>query len=184
MPLKSPSTSRLYSKPLPCHDVSSNICPKRPPRTVTVMSSEFAYHWPECHSHMPAILSEDPPIFRVQTFEEYQSEFQKFQSPRDFISKSKKARADGIRTSPSRTPGSDEGQYLGLFALHDTTHITHSDLGVMFPWLTYWFTGQRNPQLAIRNVVRCILSAAGLQTAEDETPIYDAAAVTQLEQIF
>ncbi|KAJ9604548.1 hypothetical protein H2200_010661 [Cladophialophora chaetospira] len=173
MPLKSSSTKGLLCKPLPCH--YATIGPHlESPSTAIVMSMEFAYHWPECHSHMPAIISPDPSSVRVQTQEEYETEFKKFTSPRDFMNKSKKARAatasqqqrDVTKDLLEKDGGEHQVSPIASYVLHDTTHVTHSDFGLLFQWVTWWVTGQKNPELAVQNTARCILAAAGLPLTE------------------
>ena len=152
-----------------------------------VMSTEFAFHWPQCHSHMPAITSAAPASVKVQTHEEYETEFKRFRSPRDFIDKSKKAQAASAwaqQTSAKNDTPKEEAEAgkaspVASFMLHDTTHITHSDFGLLFQWLTWWFTGQKKPELAVQNIARCILGAAGLPT--EKQPGDDASA--QLQQL-
>ncbi|KIW54301.1 hypothetical protein PV05_06668 [Exophiala xenobiotica] len=169
LPLKSPKTEALLGMPMPCHHSSTG----EKSRTVAVCCSEFAYHWPQCHSYMPAIVAEDPTSVRIQTDEEYREEFAKYRSPREFMNKSKEARAMSkaeIEVSQKVT-ARQEGSKVSMYVLHDTTHITHCDFGVMFPWLTYWFTEQKRPVLATRNVVRCIMAAAGLVEVDDAAEV-------------
>jgi len=186
MPLKSPSTKWLFGKPLPCHDALPDSH-QQSSGTAIIMSMEFAYHWPECHSHMPAVTSSDPSKIRVQTQEEYETEFKRFTSPRDFMNKSKKARASLTSTQQMSVKkealekGGDKNKVrqIASFVLHDTTHVSHSDFGLLFQWLTWWITGQKNPELAVQNTVRCILGAAGLPVRE---AVSDAARA-QLEKL-
>jgi platelet-activating factor acetylhydrolase len=192
MPLKSPGTQDLFKTPLPCHHTESKTSQDHS-STMVIMSTEFAYHWPECHSHMPAIISPEPSTVKVQTMEEYEEEFKKFTSPRDFMNKSKKAKAQAQAQATSalgQTATGEKSQQnnqdevekrapISMFEIHETTHITMSDFGLLFQWLTWWFTGQKNPELAVKNIARLILEAAG-ETAE--VP-WDEAAKAQIEQV-
>ncbi len=186
LPLKSPSTQWLLRTPLPCHDVSPDM--HRPTsKTVVVMSTEYAFHWPQCHSHMPAVISPDPVNVRVQTQEEYDIEFKRFTSPRNFMNESKKAKARlalSDQTAVKKVAVKDEveaekASAISTFVLHDTTHVTHSDFGLLFQWVTWWVTGQKKPELAVQNIARCILGAAGMPVAEGPSD----AARAQLEQL-
>ena len=188
MPLKSPRTEWLLRKPLPCHDANP-VTRQRSPRNVVVMSMEFAWHWPECHAHMPAITSQNPANVKVQSQEEYEIEFKRYGSPRDLINRSKKARA--ASKSPHHTANKeglseDDGKSgspspIASFLLHDTTHVTHSDFGLLFRMITWWYTGQKAPALAVQNTVHCVLDAAGLQHGNEQRN--DIAAQAQLERL-
>lgn len=191
MPLKSQGMDWLFRKPLPCHDAKSKMAISQGvAKTVVVMSSEFASHWPECHAHMEAITSPVPGSVKVQTQEEYEMEMKKYKSPRDFMDQSKKIK--GVSPSPSvsgsSTPqqrvekeveGAVAASPVSSFVLHHTTHVTHSDFGLLFQWFTWYFTGQKNPELAVQNIAKCILGAAGLSTSG----LAEGTGQTQLEQL-
>jgi len=185
MPLRSPRTKWLNAKPLPCHDGMKDQAYGQISTTVAVLSSECAWHWPQVHSHMPQILAADPQTIKTETEAETIALFKDFVTPRHFMNESKRQNGNSVRTEtevkqsePTATSG---------FVLHDTTHVTLSDFGIMFPWITWWFTGQKKPELANWNVARCILGAAGLEDSlkDDDAGGYGrAAADAQLEQIY
>ncbi|KIW13595.1 hypothetical protein PV08_08784 [Exophiala spinifera] len=171
LPLRSPMTEMLLRKPLPCHDASAENG-KNAARTVVLMCSEFAYHWPECHAHMPVVAGPNPSGVKVQTIEEYREEFARYKGPRDYMNKSKEQRANYLARAESekesdkarRNSSQDSEEHVSMYVLHDTTHVTHCDFGIMFPWMVWWFTGQRKPVLATRNIARCILAETGVDS--------------------
>ncbi|KIV87055.1 hypothetical protein PV11_02626 [Exophiala sideris] len=176
LPLKSTQTRWLYERPLPCHHSDRKASDNDPARTVVISCEEFAHHWPECHSHLPAIIAQDPTSVKVQTDEEYHKEYALYTSPRDYVNKSKKAKAQAALNAAVKGSSENEASEkevdenakpISMVVLHDTTHITHSDFGVMFSWFVWWFTGQKAPELAVQNTARCILEAGGLPAADD-----------------
>jgi platelet-activating factor acetylhydrolase len=184
MPLRSPRTRELNSKPLPCHYATSDRAYGQSSTTIAVLSSECAWHWPEVHSHMPQILAADPQTIKTETEAETIKLFENFISPRHFMNESK--RQYGNSRATEKDAGNREPEAASAFVLHDTTHVTLSDFGLMFPWITWWFTGQKQPELANWNVARCILKAAGLEERIrlDGNDGHQVAADGQLEQIY
>lgn len=161
MPLRSPRTKALHWKPLPCHDSTPDRAYGQYPKTIAVLSSECAWHWPQVHSHMPQILAPNPQTVKTETEAETIVLFKDFVSPRHFMDESK--RKNGKSRVTEKDVGDRKPSPAGAFVLHDTTHVTLSDFGLLFPWITWWFTGQKKPELANWNVVRSILNAAGLE---------------------
>jgi platelet-activating factor acetylhydrolase len=152
MPLRSPTMRSLLDKPLPCHDVPQSTSP----RTMSIHSSEFHACWPEIQSHTTKILSPTPSLVPMQTDEEATAELGQHQSKAEYIATKRRAltksKFDGpVETyrSPART-----------IVLPETSHITHTDFGLIFPWLTNWFTGQKRPQEALNKTVGLIMSVA------------------------
>lgn len=185
MPLRSPRTKWLNSKPLPCHDATSDRAYGQMSATIAVLSSECAWHWPQVHSHMPQILAANPQTIKTETEAETLALFENFISPRHFMNESKRQNGSSVRTEKDANNG--EPTATSGFVLHDTTHVTLSDFGIMFPWITWWFTGQKKPELANWNVARCILRAAGLEeriSRSDGGGHGLVAANAQLEQIY
>lgn len=192
LPLKSTQTRWLYEKPLPCHDSPKGISKSAPTSSVVICCEEFAHHWPECHSHPLAIIAQDPMSVEVQTDAEYHRQLAMYASPRDYMNKSKKAKAQAALDAAKRGSSSIEAsekqsvevaQPVSMFVLHDTTHVTHSDFGVMFSWFVWWFAGQKAPVLATQNIARCILEAAGLPGAVDAAEVMGVNGRTQLERV-
>lgn len=181
MPLRSPRTKDLHSRPLPCHDAMPDKAFGQSPTTIAILSSECAWHWPQIHSHMPQILAANPQTIKTETEAETIELFKNFVTPRHFMDESKR-RNGGSRVT-EKDLGNREPTATGAFVLHDTTHTTLSDFGLMFPWVTWWVTGQRKPELANWNVARSILKAAGL---EDRVGGHGSLveADAQLEQIY
>ncbi|KAJ9644283.1 uncharacterized protein PV06_05259 [Exophiala oligosperma] len=176
LPLRSPKTEMLLRRPLPCHEAEIG---KNSARTVVLMCSEFAYHWPECHSHMPVVAGANPSNVKVQTIEEYREEIARYKDQREYMNKSKEQRAKYLARAETEKDPDKEGrsqvseEQVSMYVLHETTHVTHSDFGIMFPWMVWWFTGQRRPVLATRNIARSILAETGvdsaMQVADDPT---------------
>jgi len=115
-----------------------------------------------------------------------------YTSPRDYVNKSRTRKAQAALTAAQRGKSvletsekeiDEDAKPISMFVLHDTTHITHSDFGVMFTWFVWWFTGQKEPELAVQNTARCILEAAGLPTAEDAARVMGVKGRVQLERI-
>ncbi|KAL6251559.1 hypothetical protein RBB50_001768 [Rhinocladiella similis] len=185
LPLRSPKTEMLLRKPLPCHYAESG---KNFTRTVVLMCSEFAYHWPECHAHMPVVAGPDPSCVKVQTIEEYREEMARYKDQRDYMNKSKEQRASYLAKAESEKESDKKGgsqyskEHVSMYVLHDTTHVTHCDFGIMFPWMVWWFTGQRKPVAATRNIARCILAETGV---DNTARVADDATIekVQLEQV-
>lgn len=43
-----------------------------------------------------------------------------------------------------------------LYLRQDSSHITNSDFGLLFPWLSWWIAGQQTPERALQETVRAI----------------------------
>lgn len=180
MPLRSPRTRDLFDKPLPAFDSTpADMSDKA--STIAVLSSECAWHWPEVHSHMPQIFASEPRSIRTQTEEETTKIFKAFISPRHFMNASKAEHGASKAIDPV---DESQPQPTNMFVLHNTTHVTPSDFGILFPWITWWFTGQEKPVLATINTVQCVLDAARLSRLQIEVPGFDSPeAKAQLERI-
>ncbi|KIV92708.1 hypothetical protein PV10_03980 [Exophiala mesophila] len=170
MPLRSPRRRELFDKPLPAFE-STPADASHQASTIAVLSSECAWHWPEVHSHMPQIFAPEPLRVQTQTEEETTEIFKAFKSPRHFMNESKAKHGASKAIDPI---DESQPQPTKMFVLHNTTHVTPSDFGILFPWITWWFTGQEKPVLATVNIVKCILDAAGLSKLQVEIPGFDS----------
>ena len=144
MPLKDPAKQWLYDKPLPCWTLPSNA---QINSTLAIMSEEF-FKWPELLARTKAILSENPSQYSPTTYADNAADDEGYSSSASPSSSTTSLPSASSTTSTNRPR---------LFYTPKSAHLSQSDFGPLFKWVTGYFLGIENAERTISYNVRAVL---------------------------
>ena len=158
MPLRGPATQWLYDKPLPCWTLSSNTPTNS---TIAIMSEEF-FKWPELLARTKAILSESPSQCGTTTDDNGDGTKNDTSTADDEGYSSSSSPSPSSSTTSLPPPSSSPAAAAAtnpprLFYAPKTAHLSQSDFGPLFPWVTGYLLGIENAERTISYNVRAVL---------------------------